>query len=230
MNYISIDPSLTSTAVVINDRIFNYVSEDKACTKSGLSKWYKIFEELITYRFTNYNKSSNYSDEQISKLLDYNEVTDLIIDDIRENINQKDGCIIGIEGFSYSSNAGPLIDLVTYSTLLRIKLFEKISNNIKIYSPSTLKLNSCMMTYTHTTKGKKNPKIVCKNYEGMSGGSFKKREMYLSLIENENNQDPYVNLLREYKSDLDKMNIPKPIEDVNDAIIISKYLKLTYPS
>jgi len=229
MNYIAIDPSLTSTAVIINDKIFNYVSEDKACNKSGLSKWYKIFEELITYRFTNYSKSKNYSDEQISKLLDYNDVTDLIIDDILDNLVEG-GTVIGIEGFSYSSNAGPLIDLVTYSTLLRIKLFEKVSNNIKIYSPSTLKLNSCMMTYPYTSKGKKNPKIVCKNHEGISGGSFKKREMYLSLIENENYQDKYVNLLREYKSELDKMNIPKPIEDVNDAIIISKYLKSTYHS
>jgi hypothetical protein len=50
------------------------------------------------------------------------------------NIDKSLPTKIGIEGYSFSSNAGAIIDLVTFSTLLRKKLFD-LSEDILVLSP-----------------------------------------------------------------------------------------------
>ena len=49
----------------------------------------------------------------------------MIIDDILQNINPNEESKIGIEGYNFGATVGDLIDLVTFSTLLRKKLFER---------------------------------------------------------------------------------------------------------
>ena len=44
MNIIGIDPSLISTGMVINGKLFNYCRESDAINKSGLGKWFKHSE------------------------------------------------------------------------------------------------------------------------------------------------------------------------------------------
>ena len=82
MNFIGIDPSLISTAVVINGKIFNYCRESKVNLKSGMSKWFKSAEQYCTYRFITFREFSNYSDGELTKLKDYDSITEMIIDDI----------------------------------------------------------------------------------------------------------------------------------------------------
>lgn len=216
MNIIGIDPSLTSTGVCINGKhFFNYVKESYIYNKSGMTKWYSICEEKIKYRILDNIIQEKFNDKEIEKLLVYEKITNLISKDIYDNIEEGDIHIF-IEGYSYSNNYGPLIDLVTLGTLLRIKLLN-ISNNINILPPSTLKLEAAKMTYEGI---KEKSKIVYRNKEGVSGGAFKKHDMYKAIIENEH-RDSWVDFLIELREDVfSSKKIQKPIEDVNDAYLL----------
>lgn len=230
MNFIGIDPSLISTAVVVNGKILNYCRESKVMLKSGMSKWFKSAEQYCTYRFITYREFDNYSDGELTKLKDYDRITEMIIDDILVNINPGEESIIGIEGYNFGATVGDLIDLVTFSTLLRKKLFDRVSENIIVLSPSTLKLEACKLTYDPIVKeiGKKVKRIeyTYKNKLGISGGKFTKRDMALTIIENEKIDDPWFKYLKLIKTELlEVKDIQKPHEDVNDAVLIYHILK-----
>ena len=130
-NIVAIDPSLISTAVVVSSgdsfKIYNYCRESAAYGKTGLKKWYKMAEEHVTYKFISYREYKDYSEGELVKLKDYDKITDGMISDILSNIDNTKPTKIGIEGYSFGSQAGDLIDLVTFSTLLRKKLFDEIS-------------------------------------------------------------------------------------------------------
>lgn len=225
-NFVALDPSLISTALVVNNKIFNYCRESSALNKSGLSKWYKMAEQYASYKYIKYRKYNNYSEGELIKLMDYDSITDQIILDIELNIDKSIETKIGIEGYSFSSAAGDIIDLVTFSTLLRKKLFDQISNDILVMSPSTLKQESCKLTYQPKNIGKKKEILEWRNNSGIAGGKFTKIDMAVSLIENLNINDSWTNHLRSIKSELLSFKkIPKPHEDVNDAITIYHVLK-----
>jgi len=173
LNIISIDPSLISTALVVNGKIFNYCRESKVMLKSGMSKWFKSAEQYCTYRFISYREFSNYSDGELIKLKDYDQITEMIINDILENIKSNEESVVGIEGYNFGATVGDLIDLVTFSTLLRKKLYDRVSENIIVMSPSTLKLEACKLTYEPIVKeiGKKVKRIEYewRNKLGISG-------------------------------------------------------------
>jgi len=228
MNIIAIDPSLTCSALVVNDKKFIYAKEDLGISDktTKLKKWFELCSPFITYRWLTQTKSLIHSDSEILKLAEYDSITDKIIADIQANIHKDDKTIIGIEGYSYSSAAGPLIDLVTFSTLLRHKLYSKISTNIKVYQPASLKLEAAKLTYTPLKKGVKVIKLEYRNYDGISGGKFKKGEMLQALTDNAGLTDDWVEFLRFYKDMLLELNtVPKPMEDVNDAKLLYEILK-----
>jgi hypothetical protein len=229
-NIVAIDPSLISTALVVSNstefKMFNYCRQSSAEGKSGLKKWFKLAEEFITYRYIEYGEYDNYSDGEITKLKDYDRITDLIIEDILKNINPNLKTKVGTEGFSFSSSAGDIIDLVTFSTLLRKKLLTQVSEDVTILSPSTLKLEACKLSYPPIDVGKKKPKLEWRNSIGISGGNFTKREICLSITENPVWIDRWTKHLKENSSDLLGIStIPKPYEDANDAFIIFRYLE-----
>ena len=230
MNFIGIDPSLITTAVVVHGKILNYCRESKVMLKSGMSKWFKSAEQYCTYRFITYREFDNYSDGELTKLKDYDYITEMIIDDILININPGEESIIGIEGYNFGATVGDLIDLVTFSTLLRKKLFDRVSERIIVLSPSTLKLEACKLTYDPIVKeiGKKVKRIeyTYRNKLGISGGKFTKRDMALAIIENEKIDDPWFKYLKLIKTELlEVKDIQKPHEDVNDAVLIYHILK-----
>jgi hypothetical protein len=233
-NIVAIDPSLISTGLVIKSgnsiKMFNYCKESDVYVKKGMSKWYKLAEEQIKYRFVSYRKFDNYSEGELIKLKDYDLITDMIISDILENIDKSKETKIGIEGFNFGAKVGDLLDLVTFSTLLRKKLYDCISKDILVLSPSTLKLESCKLTYEPTIKeiGGKKPRkeYTWRNKIGIPGGSFTKHDMFLSIIENNNFSDKWSNLLRDLKSDiLSVSKVPKPFEDINDSWILYKIIE-----
>lgn len=220
-NIIGIDPSLISTGLIVNGKVFNYCREKDAYNKSGLKKWFKYSEGKVELRFIEYREFSNYSEGELVKLKDYDKITSQIIKDIEDNIDKSLPTKIGIEGYSYSSDAGAIIDLVTFSTLLRKKLFDYISKDITVMSPSTLKLESCKLTYPPINEGKKKDKWVYKNNDGVSGGSFTKHGMYLAIVENNALNDEWGKLCKSLKEDImGASKVPKPFEDVNDAFLL----------
>ncbi len=232
-NIVAIDPSLISTALVVssndNFKMFNYCKESKAYNKKGLAKWFKMAEEYVIYRFIDYREFDNYSDGELIKLKDYDKVSDIIISDILENIDMSLPTKIGIEGYSYSSDAGSIIDLVTFSTLLRKKLFDRVSEDIEVLSPSTLKLECCKLSYPPILKesGKKVIKITeeYRNPIGIPGGKFTKLDVFLSIVDNNIWIDKWTTHCKLIKDDIKGVSIiPKPYEDMNDSFVLYKYL------
>lgn len=234
MNFIGIDPSLISTAVVVNGTITNYCRESKVMNKSGMSKWFKSAEQYCTYKYVTYRDFENYSDGELVKLKDYDSITENIINDILEKIDVNIETYIGIEGYNFGAQVGDLIDLVTFSTLLRKKLFDRVSKNIIVYSPTSLKLESCKFTYPPISKivGKRVQKIEYeyKNPIGIPGGKFTKMEMAQAIIDNTViTDDRWFSYLRGIKTEiLSGKNIPKPHEDINDAVLLYHILKQQY--
>ncbi len=234
MNIIAIDPSLISTALVVSSgdtfKIYNYCRESKVFGKKGITKWYGMAEEFVTYKFINYREFEDYSEGELTKLKDYDAITDSIIEDILKNIDPNLESKIGIEGYNFGAQVGDLIDLVTFSTLLRKKLFDRISEDILVMSPSTLKLESCKLTYKPIIKETGKKKITIKeewrNNIGMPGGKFTKNDMALSIIENDFLDDFWIKHCKFVKDDLTSVStIQKPYEDVNDAYLIYQILR-----
>ncbi len=238
-NIVAVDPSLISTGLVVSNKdsfkMFNYCRESSVSGKKGMKKWFKMAEQFIEYKFIEYREFEDYSEGELTKLKDYDRITDGIVSDILDNIDPSKPTKIGIEGYSFSSTAGDIIDLVTFSTLLRKKLFDRVSEDIFVLSPSTLKLESCKLTYKPIEKiiGGKNPRTeyIYKNDIGISGGNFKKPEMLRSIIDNKDFNDYWATHCKLSKVDLLSIStIPKPYEDCNDAYLIYKVLEKQNPT
>lgn len=230
MNIVSCDPSIISTSVVVNGKIFNYCRESAVYTKNGMSKWYRYADEFVNYRFIKINEFSSYSEGEITKIRDYDFITDLILQDILDNIDLNEETIFTSEGYNFASTAGDIIDLVAFSTILRKKIYDRVTKNILIVSPSTLKLESCKLTYSPIVKesGKRIKKITheWRNSIGIPGGKFTKVDMCRSIIENESIDHPWYDHLKSIKDEiLSFKDIKKPYEDVNDAIILYYVVK-----
>ncbi len=212
--------------MVVNGKLYNYCRERDAVNKSGLSKWFRYCEDKINLRFIEYRDYESYSEGELVKLKDYDKITDQIISDIESNIDRTKPTKIGIEGYSYSSDAGAIIDLVTFSTLLRKKLWDHISKDITVFSPSTLKLESCKLTYPPINEGKKKDKWVYKNAYGISGGNLTKHGMFMCIVDNNELRDDWSNLCRTMKDDImGASKVPKPFEDANDSWLLYQILK-----
>lgn len=233
MNIVAIDPSLISTALVVSSgdtfKIYNYCRESKVYGKKGITKWFKSAEEFVEYKFIEYREFVDYSEGELTKLKDYDKITDQIIDDILANIDPTKETKVGIEGYNFGAQVGDLMDLVTFSTLLRKKLYDKVSKDIWVMSPSTLKLESCKLTYEpiRTEIGKKVIKIKeeYRNKIGIPGGKFTKNDMALAIIENVNLDDYWSKHCKFIKDELTSVaTIQKPYEDVNDAYLIYQIL------
>jgi hypothetical protein len=232
MNYIGIDPSIVSTGVVINGKVFNYCRRSEVFKEKAVdsyTKWFDLCKDVITYRYIDLTYVDGYSENEIQKMRMYDAISDMIMDDINKNIKIDEPIQIAIEGYSYSSSAGDIIDLVTFSTLLRRKLLT-LSTDITILSPASLKLESCKLTYVPIEKhiGGKKPRIeyIYRNTLGVAGGSFTKIDMFGALVDNANFNDEYCTFLKENKmSILFTKNIKKPLEDCNDAYLLYLFLK-----
>jgi len=228
---IGIDISLSSTAIYISskndDYILVYLTENK------VNKWankLKDIDNIFIHRIENIVKKNNYSDLEIQKLKKYDDISDKIISDI-VSIIVDNSCEINIEGYSYSSKSSSINDIIALSTLIRIKLLKTIDCTINIISPNSLKLDTCKMCYG-LTEIKKISKKTGKelksefkyiNNDGVAGGSFKKHEMYKSIIE-KNVDSILTTFLIGNQDIMDMKKIPSPIDDINDALLLSKII------
>lgn len=224
-NLISIDPSTSCTGICINGEVSCFTRRDIAYTKKDKpTKW---FEMVSNYAIINsmdtplpINKLT-FSESERYKIEKYDYTTDCIIEFIIKNhipSVQTNKCVI--EGYSYSSDAGHIIDLVTFSTLLRRKIID-LGYTLYVVPPSELKMASAKLTYNPIDIGKKKPKLRWENKDGVPGGSFKKHEMYKAIIDNKNINNKWQKFLQSNKDDiLPLKKIPTPIDDINDAFLL----------
>ncbi len=221
MNYIGIDISLNSTAVFIE------TSEKKSIisiTNKGDRNIYikELSRYGVVFLYFDREKSDNYSENEILKIRHYNMVSTLLVSEIVKRIELKEKTYCQIEGYSFSKNTSSILDIVSLSTLIRSKLIESIPDlDMTIISPSSLKLETCKMVYDPVNIGIKKSKFVFRNNQGISGGSFKKPQMFRAMIEG-NIDTPIYEMLVSYKDLMDRDKIPNPIEDIIDATFACK--------
>jgi hypothetical protein len=224
MNYIGIDISINSTAIFIEangiEKILSFTNKKdnniyiKELNRSGVN--FTHFERKIL---------KDYTDNELSKIRHYIDISDSIIDKILSIIDLTKKTYCQIEGYSFSKNTSSILDIVSLSTLIRSKLLVNIKDiDMKIISPSSLKLEACKMVYKPIDIGKKKPKYEYKNNLGISGGSFKKHDMYRAIIDGKIDCIIY-DFLNDYIHILEMAKIPNPIEDIIDSIFACKILK-----
>jgi hypothetical protein len=228
MNLIGIDISIDSTGMSIfrdDEVIFLNFTVQKR--NAG---WIKKTMEAIDYEFINYTYKDidNYTESEIMKLREFDHVTDLIYEKIKGNINKKEKTIIAIEGYNYRlKNTNSIIDIVTFSTLLRLKILQLPRlDKLIIISPMTVKSKTAELVYGFELSPKAKNKKINKNKEGVAGGDFDKKDMMKALIEL-NGEDKLSKVLEKYKCDLLKLkNVPKPWDDIIDSFFIMKTLMM----
>ncbi len=221
INIVTIDPSIISTGLTINEQPFSIVAEKIAFTKrKNLTKWFDMVEpycEIFTID-TSYNNETIYAQLEIAKLKTFHRTANLIRKIIDTHCDLMYNTICLIEGYSYSSQAGPLIDLVTFGSLVREQLFSRSGTELVVLAPSTVKRLAAKLTYEPIKKGKK---IEYRNNQGVAGGSFKKHEIYKVLTENTKINTDWVRFLRLKEKEIsEQKSIPKPIEDINDSVVM----------
>lgn len=136
---IGLDISTTSSGICINEgnsyKFFNIT--DKS------TKYHKNSKNITTYIVDKAEKGENYTENELNKLKKYKQIESKL----GFILSKYRGCemLINIEGYSYSSQAGNLIDIVTLSTILRLKCLE-YSDNVMFTAPQSLKkqvLDNC---------------------------------------------------------------------------------------
>jgi hypothetical protein len=235
-NIIAIDPSTTSTGICINGKMVSVFRETSSSitTKGAYKKWFKLVDdEIDVISVEDRIKKNNYSEEEISKLEMYRTFAGIVSDTINSHISDPKDSIVLIEGYSYSSEAGHLIDLVTFSTLIREFLYSK-GYNIKVVAPSSLKMWTAKFSYEPTKEPLNKAKTRFKTswrspHTDNAGGKFTKSDMFNAIIDNDKLSDSWKEFLKVYYDELsEKAKIPSPIEDLNDAYLLYNIHKNGY--
>lgn len=227
MDIVAIDPSLICTAVVVNDVKFVYVGSHISHTEKGKQKrWFEEFCDIVCVRplDLSFSKQLTYSQQENVKIDLYIKICETIISDICSNVSNIKTTKVAIEGYSYSSSAGPLIDLVTFGSILRKMLRECGVSEIIVVPPQELKTKAASLVYAPVVKGKV---VKYVNKDGKSAGSFKKPDMMQCLLDDSTLiKDAWVDRLRLNSDELLALKTtPKPVEDVNDAKLLYEWLK-----
>lgn len=230
MIFIGLDVSKISTSLSIdnndNIKLFSYT------TKKDNNTWVKQTNEFINYRHINYKYSNenDYSKKEILKLIEFDNISKMIIDDIINNINTSEKIIIGIEGYSYNSK-GPIFDLIELTTLIKNKILniKKYDIEIEIKSPKTLKIESCKYVYgvTKEYKGKKKIKeiIHIRDDKGKDANNFDKWDMFYSFIKSDINLDFKNWCINNIQNITSVSEVPKPFDDIIDSIFVNRIIK-----
>jgi hypothetical protein len=220
-NFIGIDISINSTAIYIESE--KGISIISVTNKKDNNIWIKeLIEYGVKFFHMNRESSSNYSKNEISKLKYYNDISDKIISEIIKSINLNKRTYCQIEGYSFSKNTSSILDIVGLSTIIRSDLIRKINNiEISIISPSSLKLETCKLVYKPIDIGIKKSKLKYVNDQGISGGSFKKPQMFKAIIDGKIDT-PIFEMLNTHRDLMERDKIPNPIEDIVDATFACK--------
>jgi len=123
-------------SAIVNTKISKKEKENLDCLVA-------LYPNLsINYTKSKRKKEEEYHLTERTKLINYQELVDLVIDEILEK-TEEDDIICSIEGISYGSKGNALVDISQSTGILKIKIIEKVLNNrhdrLFIFSPSELK-------------------------------------------------------------------------------------------
>lgn len=111
--------------------------------KENLDALTKLYPNLsINYTSSKRKTEAEYHLTERTKLINYQELIDLIIKEILEKTDD-DNIVCAIEGISYGSKGNALVDISQSTGILKIKLIEEVLKNqherLFVFSPSELK-------------------------------------------------------------------------------------------
>jgi hypothetical protein len=196
---IGIDFSINSTAITVRNDKGIFMMSFVPNFESGKSAWkaHEAISSLVSiHSYKKDGTSKDSVEDQRIKLRNAHRLSDLIIETIGEK-NLKKADRINIEGFSYASKGNSFIDLITYNTFLKTKLFQIVGDRIYVIPPKTLK----------------------KRYTG--NGNATKCDMLRTYLQKESNElTSKIIQLVEVKEE--EFNIPKPLDDLIDSIALSE--------
>lgn len=217
MYKIGVDISLRSTAICTNDngdlKFFSFIKKDIE------NKWLKKLDFVNIIPITYVTNSKDYSESEIQKLDAYSECTNSIITALINNLPDKSPDIIQIEGYSQGQQAGRLIDLVTLSVLLRIKLRLLWPNaHMDIVAPRAMKKQAGLLTYEVGADGRS------RNSMGKASGSFDKLDLLECMINYKKDSQLKKWIIDEYDTILKMKKIPSPIDDIVDSYFLQEII------
>lgn len=215
---IGIDISLRSTAITIkNEKGYKFYS---FITKNPDNKQLKTIEGFTKITPIEYLiDSKDYSENEIQKLDAYYKATESIIK-VLAKVGKPE--IINIEGYSQESQQGRLIDLVTFSTLLRIQLRLMFPDSkINIVAPKSMKKKAGEIVYGIGPDKKARNGVLNEKGVGKASGSFNKQDMLLCMYDfnTENKLKKYID--EYYKAIVLYKKIPSPIDDLVDSFFLT---------
>ena len=225
--FIGIDASKISTAMCLDDKLFSYTTEKDS------NKWVKATNDIINYRHINYQyrEIEDYSKREISKLHEFDGVSDQIINDILDNGKLLESINIAIEGYSYSSDTGHIIDLCEFTAILKHKILKRLQGYVlvEIISPLALKTRSCELVYPPKIElvGKRviKEKKSIVNSKGKLGKDFDKWDMFYCFLDS-NISSKFKDYLNFYKNEITGLKkLPKPFDDLIDSIFLKYSFK-----
>lgn len=149
MTIVSIDFSILYPGICIvkdfKDFKWSAIVNTKITKKEreNLDALTKLYPNLsINYTSSKRKTEAEYHLTERTKLINYQELVDLIIKEILEKTDD-DNIICAIEGISYGSKGNALVDISQSTGILKIKLIEEVLKNqherLFVFSPSELK-------------------------------------------------------------------------------------------
>jgi Holliday junction resolvasome RuvABC endonuclease subunit len=191
-----LDFSINSTALAIKigdtPLLFSFVPN----YKSGKAA-FKVHDALkgivTTIGYTKEASSKDSLEDQCIKLRNADNLSNEIITIFDLLSLENPITEIRIEGFSYASKGNSFIDLIMFNTFLKVKLIQKFGHIIKVVPPKTLKK-------AYTGNGNASKCDMVRHYMNSSNEKLQQKILEMNIVK----EDDFV--------------IPKPIDDICDAI------------
>ena len=209
-NIISIDPSLSSTAIVVRNSHYQYFSFFKDFKENN--KWCKDLSPFV--QFSVLNKFLSVEDFSENEMLKFNQYLELAKNIETVLLPYLSNAEIRIESYSQGSKNGKFQDLITFGTLLRYRLLRHCPH-ITSVPPKQLKKEAAKLVYMPDKKG------IIRNKDGKAAGSFNKWDMFQTLIDSNIHNELATYCQKRYKLITANKNVPKPIEDLIDALFLN---------
>lgn len=230
MIVIGIDISPTSTAVFINgttQHLLNY------STQKPNNKYIKLLENFVQFYFIEYNKTEKYSEKEILKAKVYYDISNQITNSLQSMLPNNADLHFVIEGHSYSSQAGHIIDVATITGMIKSNLFRFFpSATLHLISPISLKLMVAELVYgcTIIEVGRRvirQEKRINTNHLNTPPNKYQKTDMIMALHDYKCNIPAiFDQFMIENYGMLSKLkSLPKPIDDLVDAFWLSETFK-----
>lgn len=190
---VAIDFSMTSTAMaaIVNGERLLWSFVPELTASKKFDLHRAVAPHVKVVCYGGRVESSDYSEGEGQKLMAASRLAECIANEIAA----VGGCTRAVfEGFSFGSKGSSFIDLIVYNTVCKKELLDRFGCAVSVMAPSTIK----------------------KRYTG--SGRSRKPEMYLKFIAEDTPFSRMANAaIGPYA---ETMKVPKPVEDVVDAIAI----------